>query len=360
MPVDPKVSVIIPVYNARGGLARAVASVLAQTYEGVELILVDDGSTDGSSDLCEQIASEDDRIVVLHKSNGGVSTARNLGIANATGDYLTFVDADDALVPGALAKVVQRLVETGAELACFGMTFVYQDGVREIGRTLMSVDLEMSLEDAQATREQFFYMFERNYLSSVWNKVFRTDFVRTHKLQFDSRLAVLEDLDYVVRALTEAPRVVVLPDTLYEYLNVVSIAPASRRPDIDYLQNFRLLEASLDRMAEALGMATEAELNRLNTMVFRFYLIGMELLFARRLSHWERYRQLKEYSSSDAVVVAAHKSARSRRGVDLAATCVKRRGVFRLYLVLLGSQGAKKAKNAQRIIAARARTFVRR
>jgi len=93
----PQITVIIPVFNAGEALRGSVASVLGQRDTRLELILVDDGSTDGSSDLCEQIASEDDRVVVLHKPNGGVSSARNLGIATATGDYLTFVDADDTL-----------------------------------------------------------------------------------------------------------------------------------------------------------------------------------------------------------------------------------------------------------------------
>ena len=95
----PAVSVIVPVYNAGRHLPRCVQSIQSQTMRDLEIILVDDGSTDGSAQLCEELASADDRIRVFHKKNGGVSSARNFGIEKAKGEYLLFVDADDLSIP---------------------------------------------------------------------------------------------------------------------------------------------------------------------------------------------------------------------------------------------------------------------
>ena len=97
-----KISIIIPVYNASESLDRCVCSVLEQTYPSFEVVLVDDGSTDGSSAICDRYASEDTRVVVIHKTNGGVSSARNAGIEAASGEFLMFLDADDVLSLDAL------------------------------------------------------------------------------------------------------------------------------------------------------------------------------------------------------------------------------------------------------------------
>ena len=92
-------SIISPVYNVESYLDRCVKSILTQSYHDIELILIDDGSTDGSSALCDKWAAEDSRVKVIHKENGGVSSARNVGLELATGEYLTLIDPDDFLAP---------------------------------------------------------------------------------------------------------------------------------------------------------------------------------------------------------------------------------------------------------------------
>ena len=94
-----KISVIVPVYNVESYLARCVDSILAQTYQNLEIILVNDGSRDASGSICDAYAQKDSRITVIHKENGGLSSARNAGIDAASGEYLTFVDSDDWIEP---------------------------------------------------------------------------------------------------------------------------------------------------------------------------------------------------------------------------------------------------------------------
>ena len=96
--VNPKISVIIPVYNAEVYLHRCVDSLLSQSFKDFELLLVDDGSVDSSADICDEYANGDERVRVFHKKNGGVSSARNLGLDNARGEWVVFVDADDWIV----------------------------------------------------------------------------------------------------------------------------------------------------------------------------------------------------------------------------------------------------------------------
>ncbi|WP_052342052.1 glycosyltransferase family 2 protein [Xylanibacter brevis] len=108
---NPLLSIITPVYNVEDYLDRCVQSVLSQSYLDIELILIDDGSTDGSSTLCDKWATTDSRITVIHKKNGGVSTARNAGLEVVKGDYLTFVDPDDFLAPDTYAPNMEYILE---------------------------------------------------------------------------------------------------------------------------------------------------------------------------------------------------------------------------------------------------------
>lgn len=108
--MHPLLSIITPVYNVESYLNRCVESILNQSYDNIELIMIDDGSTDGSSLLCDEWATKDSRIVVIHKENGGVSSARNVGLEKARGEYLTFVDPDDFLAPDTYGKNMDYLL----------------------------------------------------------------------------------------------------------------------------------------------------------------------------------------------------------------------------------------------------------
>lgn len=119
-----KITVIMPVYKAEKYLARSVESVLAQTYTNLELILVDDGSPDGSGALCEDYAARDSRVRVIHRENGGAAAARNTGLDAAVGDYIAFVDADDHAAPEMLERLYAALTAGGADMSLCGVAYV--------------------------------------------------------------------------------------------------------------------------------------------------------------------------------------------------------------------------------------------
>ena len=124
----PKLSVIVPVYNTEKYLRECIDSILAQTFTDFELILVDDGSTDGSGVLCDSLAQTDDRIRVIHKENGGLSDARNAGLVQAKGTWLLFVDGDDYVEPDAMAHMQSLLEQHHAQIIHCCLRNVYVDG----------------------------------------------------------------------------------------------------------------------------------------------------------------------------------------------------------------------------------------
>lgn len=127
---QPLISVIVPVYNIIELLPRCVDSICAQTYRNLEILLIDDGSTDGTGALCDRLAGQDERIRVFHKENGGSSSARNLGIAKAAGAYLGFVDSDDYIEPDMYEKLMQVLLEKKGRMAQIGRDELAESGQR--------------------------------------------------------------------------------------------------------------------------------------------------------------------------------------------------------------------------------------
>lgn len=125
---DNLVSVIVPVYNVKSYLEECYDSICCQSYQNIEIILVDDGSTDGSGELCDDLATRDARTVVLHKENGGLSDARNAGLRMAKGDWISFIDSDDYVSPVFIEVLLNAVVETGCEIAAIPFGKPFKDG----------------------------------------------------------------------------------------------------------------------------------------------------------------------------------------------------------------------------------------
>lgn len=127
---NPKISVIVPVYNVEKYLRKCVDSILSQTFTDFELLLIDDGSKDHSGEICDEYALQDDRVKVFHKENGGVSSARNLGIDVAKGEWITFVDADDYIAENLLQSLCN--IDSNVDIAFTGCTLIEGNNVSEI------------------------------------------------------------------------------------------------------------------------------------------------------------------------------------------------------------------------------------
>ncbi len=121
------ISVIVPIYNVENYLNKCVASITGQTYSNIEVILVDDGSTDHSSAICDELKDKDQRIIVIHKENGGLSDARNAGLAVASGQWLSFVDSDDFLAPDTLQCLFDAAVQNQCQISVCNMVRIYED-----------------------------------------------------------------------------------------------------------------------------------------------------------------------------------------------------------------------------------------
>lgn len=212
---NPKISVIIPVYNAEKYLQKCLGSLLGQTLEEIEIICVNDGSTDDSLRILNEYASKDERIQVLSQANQGDGAARNYGMRRATGKYLSFLDADDFFDLDMLNQVYKRAEEVQAEVTVFN-AWSFEDGSNVIHEPQGILVQQFAPTEAIIKREHF-----RNYIfnyfnSSVWNKLFLRSFILEHQLEFQS-FRIVDNVYFVMIALALADTIAILDKRLLYY-----------------------------------------------------------------------------------------------------------------------------------------------
>lgn len=208
------VSVVVPVYNCEKDLEGCVDSIRRQTYSRLQIILADDGSTDGSGAVCDRIAEKDDRVLAVHNDNQGVSAARNCGILKARGKYVMFVDSDDFLYPTAVAETVEAAEKNQAQLVLYG--FCYHNVTRSTRKD------NYPGESFAGSARQFAGklaagLIEREFFNPPWNKLVLRELLTENDICFDRRFSILEDMTFSMQVLQKTDKVVILNRILYDY-----------------------------------------------------------------------------------------------------------------------------------------------
>ena len=208
----PKISVVIPVYNTEHFLARVIDSVLAQTFTDFELILIDDGSTDTSGEICDRYEVTDGRIRVKHSSNHGVSAARNSGINLATGEWIAFIDSDDYVLSQYLQNLYSNAEKFRSDFVVTGIVRRYEekpieDVVREWSECVVTKDEIVKLYDKKILQ----------YQKGPVIKLFKREILNKHGIRFDERLSRGEDALFVYTYLLNCSKISVAPGANYIY-----------------------------------------------------------------------------------------------------------------------------------------------
>lgn len=230
----PKISVIVPVYNVEKYMTKCIESVLNQTVEDLEIILVDDGSTDGSGSICDNYQKRDGRIQVIHKKNGGQSSARNAGVDKATGDYVGFVDADDYILFNMYEKLLNMIESIKADVAVCGIYDVYKNA--------MIPQCTEKAEFVCDAKEMFRNILLDDKISgSVCNKLIKANIAK--KLHFyDGKL--FEDAFYSTQLVQRVKKVAVTTEPMYFYVHRSNSTTTStfRKADLDVIEAFFINE----------------------------------------------------------------------------------------------------------------------
>lgn len=210
-------SIIIPAYNCEKTLEATVDSVRAAGLWDYEIILVDDGSRDNTPALCDQLCETWPEVCCIHQQNAGVSAARNRGMAEAKGEYLWFVDADDRVEVLNL-EPIRQAISDGVDCIMFGMQFLYLRNGKEIMQETLSCGSPVMLT-RECLGSQFKTLFEKNYFTAIWNKLIRKSVLTENGLCFDCGLINYEDLHFSVLLMSCCKSAIALPESCYRYIN---------------------------------------------------------------------------------------------------------------------------------------------
>lgn len=206
---NPKISVIVPIYNAESTLYRCIDSILAQTFTDFELLLVNDGSVDNSGAICDEYEVKDSRIFVLHKENGGVSSARNLGLSHVSGEWVTFIDSDDWVAPCYLKNLMSHISDT------IDLVFSYCTIIKETGEVIVE-NFPPKIIPSKCI-ETAFIENELHGRTSPWSKLYRMEIVKIDNLRFCERMNIGEDLVFLYSFILKCRNIAFTKDVDYFY-----------------------------------------------------------------------------------------------------------------------------------------------
>ena len=217
---SPLVSIIVPVWNTKRYLGDCIDSLCSQTYQDLEIILVDDGSTDGSSELCDTAAASDRRVHVIHQECKGVSDARNAGLDASTGEFVAFVDSDDELRPEAVAKAVRCATACSADMVVFGYDVIeeHADGsaTEQESKTVRQHDvIDTRRRHEQTVADRICALDNDELLYQCWGKLYRRSSIGD--LRFADSVAFGEDMLFVLELLATGIQMALLQQCLYVY-----------------------------------------------------------------------------------------------------------------------------------------------
>lgn len=297
--INSLISIIIPVYNVSTYLRQCLDSVVNQTYSHLEIILVNDGSTDDSLEICEEYQALDSRIKVINQNNSGVSEARNTGIKEATGDYLLFVDGDDWLALNAIESIYNFIQEV--DLVCFSYSKEYEatHQVRKLGLNGQYPSSFLQRRITGLVKEELSDPSQMETLVTVWGKLYKTAIIKNNNILFEDlkKIGTWEDGLFNWEYLNACNQVYILDEPLYHYRKINSSSITSNYKET-YLEQkkhlFTILKSLIKTNAKD-SLFEEAFNNRICLSVLG---IGLNESL-NTASFWVKYKKLKTVLYSD-------------------------------------------------------------
>lgn len=204
--MNPKVSVIVPVYNAERYLSHCIDSILAQTFTDVELLLIDDGSKDNSGKICDEYAAKDSRVRVLYKDNGGVSTARNLGLENASGDWVIFIDSDDWIAESMIHDMYEKAESEKADLIYCDLEMLFNDHIEVL-----------HIAKYDSNKVNMLNNFIKSTFGTVVGMLAKRSLYEANEVRFPIGVKFCEDFYVAARLMLYSEKICYIPTTYYCY-----------------------------------------------------------------------------------------------------------------------------------------------
>lgn len=331
----PFLSVVIPVYNVEKHLEKAVSSVQEQSVKDIEIILVDDCSPDGSPELCERLAMQDERIrVIHHEVNKGLSEARNSGLDVASGEYIWFMDSDDYIDEGLFQQVKESLEKNPAQVIIFGLTEDYYDQRGNLHHSIVVPCQEKSFQNQYELRKYIIKLEQKTLYGYAWNKIYELKYLRNLGLRYE-KVVLIEDILFNVNYFMDISSMNLLKYTGYHYNKRMDNSLTSKFVPEYYEVHRRRIELIYEQY-QYWGMCTEKVKAILGALYTRYIFSAIQRNCDARahMSHYDRKQWvselLKDKMVSDLIAYARSDS----KVLDVLILALKRKN--KILLLMLG------------------------
>lgn len=261
--MNSKISVIVPAYNAQKTIKKCIESILTQTYKNLEIILINDGSNDKTEEMCEKLVQTDNRIKYYYKENTGVSKTRNFGLDKASGDYISFIDADDFLEKN-MYEIMIKKINNADILIC--NCFLISDN-KKIDN---DIDIKnSSYENLEEMLKDINNKEINRYVNPPWNKLIKREIIINNNILFNPKISLGEDLIFNLTCMKYANKINIINERLYNYVVTTSGLSEKRRNIKDFLNNSFSLINSLIEISQKVKNLDNIILNELRNIIAR-------------------------------------------------------------------------------------------
>lgn len=316
-----KVSIILPVYNSKQYIKQTIECILNQNMKEFELIVIDDGSTDGSGNICDEISKVDERVKVFHKDNGGICDARNYGLRVATGEYIAFLDHDDTVKQGFLKDNYNLAKKYDADIVKFGCVDIGIRSNKIIYRDFKNFDFRVL--DKENIKEFFLYFRFVEGLTYIWDGLFKKELLERNNILFNPKYKMGgEDREFCSNCFLKAKRVVFSKKSYYEHYIRYGYSTSTKWND-KKLQVCNFLRENLDMSIKEINMSTKRQ-KQLYLLVFvkEYVIAGITHLIRGKAS----YKEIRTYLKK------AYELCRYKKNISLEKEFLKTRIVSYFFI----------------------------
>lgn len=255
------ISVIVPIYNAEKYMEKCVKSIMMQTYTKIEIILIDDGSRDNSSKICDKLAKEDTRIRVIHKENEGVASARNAGIHLSKGEFITFVDSDDWIEKDFIETLYNTLERNKVDVVRGNYYREGKNKTLESGRMNNFENIKIQEEDDELRKELLKSILNGSLLSYVWLLLIKKKLLIEKKIQFKRNISFMEDTMFYLEIVATKASMYIINKSIYHYNNNLQSASKSLGNAQKNILNILNVNKEMNIILNKYDVANKKELN---------------------------------------------------------------------------------------------------
>lgn len=287
----PLISVIVPVYNVEKTIRKCVDSILNQTYTNLELLLVDDGSKDSSADICKEFSKTDLRVRYIYKTNGGVSSARNLGIKQSLGDFVMFVDSDDWIENQTIDRLLEVLNQTRAEIAFPQMQIDIFDNNGRLSEIRKSDDIDEFTASSDQIQSKFEVIMKSGLLFSASGRLYKRDFLIDNNICFDEDIKLLEDFAFNLKCLLFASRIVHIHYIAYHFYVKNLDLYAYKRSYVSFIDG---IHNAWSNIAKLLDEKRIPYVPYYSDFLLGYWGMALESLFVQEKSWTKKYKAIKK------------------------------------------------------------------